>query len=125
MTKQTASNMPTCIYQNDMSHFKVVKDSWNDSSLTDNNSIVLLKRKFQALKVAIKTWNKEVKVKSNDSRLIITNRLAAIDKLLDQGKGNSNLVQERSGLMKDIQEINKNLALDLAQKAKVRWSIEG
>nr|GEZ89329.1 RNA-directed DNA polymerase, eukaryota [Tanacetum cinerariifolium] len=67
---------------------KIVEYTWNNSIIVENNSIVLLKRKLQNLK------------------------------LIDQGNGTEDLVKERTGHLKHLQDINN-------QKAKIRWSIKG
>ncbi|GJW98630.1 RNA-directed DNA polymerase, eukaryota [Tanacetum coccineum] len=91
----------------------------------DSNSVSLLKKKFQALKASIKAWCKEDNQRSSAARLSIQSRLTELDKLFDKGKGNEDLVTERTSLLKNLQDINSRYSLDLAQKAKIRWSIEG
>ncbi|GJV62376.1 hypothetical protein Tco_1468476 [Tanacetum coccineum] len=51
--------------------------------------------------------------------------LAELDKVLDQGNGSDDLVNERSMLLKELQDFNARSSLDMAQKAKIRWFIEG
>ncbi|GJS23933.1 RNA-directed DNA polymerase, eukaryota [Tanacetum coccineum] len=104
---------------------KMVESSWNNSLIMENNAIVLLKKKFQALKSMIKSWSKQEKHQSSAQRTAFMNRLVELDKIIDQGSGTENLVHERTVLLKDLYEVNSRLSLDLAQKAKVRWSIEG
>nr|GEY35691.1 RNA-directed DNA polymerase, eukaryota [Tanacetum cinerariifolium] len=65
----------------------------------ETNAIVKLKKKLQALKIAIKQWVKDDKLQSNASKMFIQSRLADLDKIIDQGKGN--------------------------EEAKIRWAIEG
>ncbi|GJZ41695.1 RNA-directed DNA polymerase, eukaryota [Tanacetum coccineum] len=76
---------------------KLIKDSWSYSSSNDSNKIILLKKKLQALKASIKEWCKDDIKRSNDTCFSIKARLSDLD----------------------------NTPLDLAQKAKVRWAIEG
>ncbi|GJY65325.1 RNA-directed DNA polymerase, eukaryota [Tanacetum coccineum] len=104
---------------------KIIEDTWNNSIIVETNSIVLLKKKFKALKSVIKSWIKEEKHHSKAERFAIMNRLVELDKLFDQGNGTKDLVNDRTVLLKDLQDINNQLSLDMAQKAKVRWSIEG
>nr|GEV70978.1 hypothetical protein [Tanacetum cinerariifolium] len=77
---------------------KLVEDSWKNLSFVEAKKISLLWKKFQALK--------------------------AIDKLFDKGKSNDVLVNERTSLLKDLHDINAHHSLDMAQKAKIRWSIK-
>ncbi|GJZ29097.1 hypothetical protein Tco_0573744 [Tanacetum coccineum] len=73
----------------------------------------------------VEAWCKEDNQRSNAARSSIQSRVTEIDKLLVKGKGNEGLVSERTSLLKDFHDINACYSLDLAQKAKIRWSIEG
>nr|GEY41973.1 RNA-directed DNA polymerase, eukaryota [Tanacetum cinerariifolium] len=42
-----------------------------------------------------------------------------------EGKSNKGLVNERALLLKYLQDINSRHSLDMIQKAKIRWAIEG
>nr|GEZ37435.1 RNA-directed DNA polymerase, eukaryota, reverse transcriptase zinc-binding domain protein [Tanacetum cinerariifolium] len=62
---------------------------------------------------------------SIEARSSILCRLVKLDKLYDQGKGNDDLVNERTTLLKELQGVNASSSLDMAQKAKIHWSIKG
>nr|GEV09018.1 RNA-directed DNA polymerase, eukaryota [Tanacetum cinerariifolium] len=62
---------------------------------------------------------------SIEARSSILCRLVKLDKLFDQGKGNDDLVNERTTLLKELQGVNARSSLDMDQKAKIRWSIKG
>ncbi|GJZ10117.1 RNA-directed DNA polymerase, eukaryota [Tanacetum coccineum] len=51
--------------------------------------------------------------------------LAAIDKTLDQGAHNDEILIQRSLMLKDLHNIDSIEVEELAQKAKIRWAIEG
>nr|GFA92601.1 RNA-directed DNA polymerase, eukaryota [Tanacetum cinerariifolium] len=104
---------------------KLVNDTWNSTSFTDASKIIILKKKLQALKISIKSWCKEDKQRSNKSRFSTQARISDLDKLFDRGHSNEELVKERTSLLKELHNINKCHSLDMAQKAKVRWAIEG
>ncbi|GJZ81284.1 RNA-directed DNA polymerase, eukaryota [Tanacetum coccineum] len=104
---------------------KLVEDSWKTSSFADSSKITILRKKFQALKASIKAWCKDDKQRSSEYRLSIQSRLSDLDKMFDSGHSNEDLVNERTSLLKELHNINKCHSLDMAQKAKVRWSIEG
>ncbi|GJW12002.1 hypothetical protein Tco_1577829 [Tanacetum coccineum] len=55
----------------------------------------------------------------------LVKKLSDVDKVLDQVGFNKATLKYRSTLLKDLQDINSIKASDIAQKAKVRWSIEG
>nr|GEU42158.1 RNA-directed DNA polymerase, eukaryota [Tanacetum cinerariifolium] len=77
------------------------------------------------LKEDIKLWSKEVRKRSSDAKLSIQNKILNVDKVLDQGGFSEDNVKYHSSLLKDLQDINSTEALDIAQKAKVLWSIKG
>ncbi|GJW10659.1 RNA-directed DNA polymerase, eukaryota [Tanacetum coccineum] len=104
---------------------KLVEDSWKTSSFADSSKITILRKKFQALKASIKAWCKDDKHRSSEYRLSIQSRISDLDKMFDSGYSNEELVNERTSLLKELHNINKCHSLDMAQKAKVRWSIEG
>ncbi|GJY79595.1 hypothetical protein Tco_0485396 [Tanacetum coccineum] len=104
---------------------KLVEETWKNSIYLELNSINLLKKKFQALKTLIKIWGKKDKKCSNTSKSSIQSRLSDLDKMIDQGKGNEGLVNERCTLLKELQDLNASASLDIAQKVKILWSIEG
>ncbi|GJY59135.1 RNA-directed DNA polymerase, eukaryota [Tanacetum coccineum] len=79
---------------------KLVEDSWKEINIFDSNPIVQLKKKLQT-------------------------KLSEIDIKLDQGGSSLDILNERTKLVKDLQELDNIEALEVAQKAKVRWSIEG
>ncbi|GJR59356.1 RNA-directed DNA polymerase, eukaryota [Tanacetum coccineum] len=104
---------------------KLVEETWKNANIVESNDIILLKKKFQMLKGAIKNWCKEDNKRSNGSIAAIKLTIADVDKILDQGNGFDDLVNERSMLLKELLDFNARLSLDMAQKAKIRWSIEG
>ncbi|GJX70764.1 hypothetical protein Tco_0307935 [Tanacetum coccineum] len=48
-----------------------------------------------------------------------------IDRKLDQGRHNEEIFSQRSTFLKDLHDIDSIESLEIAHKAKVRWSIEG
>ncbi|GJY32108.1 RNA-directed DNA polymerase, eukaryota [Tanacetum coccineum] len=76
----------------------LVEQTWKSPILNESNSITLLKKKFQVLKASIKQWCKEDKRRSNSSK---------------------------SSIQAHLLDLNAKDSLDMAQKAKIRWSVEG
>ncbi|GJS59377.1 RNA-directed DNA polymerase, eukaryota [Tanacetum coccineum] len=83
---------------------KLVEDTSKNSVFMESNSIINLKKKFQALRFSIKPWSKEDKQHFIVFKYSIQTRLSDLDKLINQRRGAS---------------------LDMARKTKIRWSIEG
>ncbi|GJY98272.1 RNA-directed DNA polymerase, eukaryota [Tanacetum coccineum] len=68
----------------------LVEITWNNAACMETNVIVKLKKKLQALQIAIKQWVKDDKLQSNTSKMFIQSRLTDLDKIIDQGKGDEN-----------------------------------
>ncbi|GKA49159.1 RNA-directed DNA polymerase, eukaryota, partial [Tanacetum coccineum] len=68
---------------------------------------------------------KEDKINDNAAKLSIQDRLSNLDKTIDQGRGTNDIVNDRSNLLKELHDLNSFTSLDLAQKAKICWAIEG
>nr|GEV77080.1 RNA-directed DNA polymerase, eukaryota, reverse transcriptase zinc-binding domain protein [Tanacetum cinerariifolium] len=97
------------------------------------NSFVAIRGEFHLIEqwdvecVILGDFNESKKDNHNPNveKHATTNRLAELDRLIDQGNGTEDLVKERTGHLKHLQDINNRSSLDMAQKAKIRWSIEG
>nr|GEX38326.1 hypothetical protein [Tanacetum cinerariifolium] len=82
-------------------------------------------KKLPLLKSTIKIWVKENKEKIIDIKSSIQHKLSEVEKVIDQGGGNDKILNQRSSLIKYLNDINSINALNLSQKTKVYWSIEG
>ncbi|GKC25623.1 RNA-directed DNA polymerase, eukaryota [Tanacetum coccineum] len=101
------------------------ENTWNSFNIGEANGLIRLKKKLQFLKIAIKAWTKEAKMKSNEKKFIIQQNLLELDKIIDQGRSNEEILCKRIMLINDLHEINSKNASELSQKVKIRWSIEG
>ncbi|GJY35856.1 RNA-directed DNA polymerase, eukaryota [Tanacetum coccineum] len=71
-------------------------------------------------KLVESSWKKAACIESN-----VISRLLNLDKTIDQGRGTNDTVNDRSNLLKELHDLNSFTSLDLAQKEKIRWAIEG
>ncbi|GKF15208.1 hypothetical protein Tco_0056670 [Tanacetum coccineum] len=51
--------------------------------------------------------------------------LEALEAIIDRGDGNEEIVNKRTEVVNNIQKFDKIHSSEMAQKAKVKWSIEG
>ena len=51
--------------------------------------------------------------------------LGDVDVVIDQGNAYEDVMFKRSEIIKSIQELDKLQSMEVAQKAKVKWAIEG
>ncbi|GKA21979.1 RNA-directed DNA polymerase, eukaryota [Tanacetum coccineum] len=49
----------------------------------------------------------------------------AVDVIIDKGEGTDEVVKQRMDILKNLQDMDKNFSMELVQKAKIKWSIEG
>nr|GEY04109.1 RNA-directed DNA polymerase, eukaryota [Tanacetum cinerariifolium] len=100
---------------------KMVEDTWKSLATVDSNDMINLKKKLQALKIFIKQWTKNAKKSSYKAKISIQSKLSDIDKILDQGGSNEEILSNRSLLLKELNDINSIDSLEAAHKSKVHW----
>nr|GEV22363.1 RNA-directed DNA polymerase, eukaryota [Tanacetum cinerariifolium] len=74
------------------------------------------------------TFNRQWAIAFNNfisSACLIDLLLEEVDKLIDQEKSNDEILIKRITLFNDLQKLNNRNAMEISQKAKIRWSIEG
>ncbi|GJZ80214.1 RNA-directed DNA polymerase, eukaryota [Tanacetum coccineum] len=83
------------------------------------------KKKLQILKKEIRSWVNDCK-KNQSGRLVdLRSKLCHIDKVIDQGGVNDDILLTRLDLLKKLHDIKSSDARDYMQKAKIQWAIEG
>nr|GEU48147.1 RNA-directed DNA polymerase, eukaryota [Tanacetum cinerariifolium] len=70
-------------------------------------------------------WSSIKRSNKDSNRKCLQDSLIEIDKRLDEGLCYPDDVSKRFGLIRDLKAIDKKHSVDLAQKAKVKWAIEG
>ncbi|GJX99336.1 RNA-directed DNA polymerase, eukaryota, partial [Tanacetum coccineum] len=103
----------------------MVKLAWNSFSHSDSNQLIKFKKKLQDLKVIIRGWIKDKKSQFSETKNAIIEDLIGIDKYLDNGIVSDELLLNRMELTTKLQEHKQIEAKDFAQKAKIKWAIEG
>ncbi|GJR45998.1 hypothetical protein Tco_1314101 [Tanacetum coccineum] len=77
------------------------------------------------LKQEIRSWIKKEKSSSSMAKAHTPKKLMDIDRMLDQGCVNMEILNQSTELMKSLNDINSLETMEVAQKAKLRWAIEG
>ncbi|GJX62020.1 RNA-directed DNA polymerase, eukaryota [Tanacetum coccineum] len=103
----------------------MVKLAWNSFSHSDSNQLIKFKKKLQDLRVIIRGWIKDKKSQFSETKNAIIKDLIGIDKYLDNGIVSDELLLYRMELTTKLQEHKQIEAKDFAQKAKIKWAIEG
>nr|GEX24574.1 RNA-directed DNA polymerase, eukaryota [Tanacetum cinerariifolium] len=103
----------------------MVTQTWNDIALTDNNGMIRFKNKLQILKKEMRTWIADRKKVQMDNVQNLRIKLREIDKSLDKGEVNDDLLASRMGLMNQFHDFKSSENRDCIKKAKVKWAVRG
>ncbi|GJU55348.1 RNA-directed DNA polymerase, eukaryota, reverse transcriptase zinc-binding domain protein [Tanacetum coccineum] len=104
---------------------KFVEKTWSEIQVSDSDDMSKFTKKLKCLKEKICAWIKNKKENSNIQKKKLKADLVDIDLLLDKGEGDSNILNKRVFVSKSIQDIEKLETMEVAQKAKIKWAIEG
>ncbi|GJV55335.1 RNA-directed DNA polymerase, eukaryota [Tanacetum coccineum] len=81
--------------------------------------------KLKYLKVKIREWSKCNKRDTKSRKSSLQDELHVLDSVIDSGVISDDLVNKRSEVIHSLLDIDKRNATEMAQKAKIRWCIEG
>ncbi|GJT69646.1 RNA-directed DNA polymerase, eukaryota [Tanacetum coccineum] len=98
----------------------LVEQAWFSLNHKDSNMLIRFKKKLQDLKKLIRVWIRDTNRYHGGIKNGIITDLADIDKQLDGGEASEVLLLKRN-----LHKLNQRDLKDVAQKAKVRWAIEG
>nr|GFA45802.1 RNA-directed DNA polymerase, eukaryota, reverse transcriptase zinc-binding domain protein [Tanacetum cinerariifolium] len=102
-----------------------VADTWRSNNIFESNVMLKLIKKLKLLKGCIQTWVHDKKERSQNLKKCLKNKLSDIDISLDKREATSAMLDELLNIMNDLTSLENNVSLKLAQKAKIKWSIEG
>nr|GEZ61492.1 RNA-directed DNA polymerase, eukaryota, reverse transcriptase zinc-binding domain protein [Tanacetum cinerariifolium] len=86
---------------------KLVKDSWNEIHVVDNNAYVRFIKKLKLLKERIKAWNSSYRELTNCMKNTLKTELTNLDSVLDRGEGIDTDVTRRSDAVDLEREVSK------------------
>ncbi|GJX28423.1 RNA-directed DNA polymerase, eukaryota [Tanacetum coccineum] len=104
---------------------KLVADSWMEYPNNEACGMLNFMGKLKFLKSKIRIWNKLNMVNRNQVKDQLKSDLEAVENMIDSGNGNEEVVSKRMDLVKNLQHINNLKSMEMAQKAKVKWAVEG
>nr|GFB24787.1 RNA-directed DNA polymerase, eukaryota [Tanacetum cinerariifolium] len=81
--------------------------------------------KLEYLKEKIRIWARLHKESLNNRKRILKDELSDLDGVIDKGEGSDVDGHRRREVVRLIQEVKKVDAIEVAQKAKIKWVIEG
>ncbi|GJW09409.1 RNA-directed DNA polymerase, eukaryota [Tanacetum coccineum] len=103
----------------------MVEQAWCSFSHNDGNSLIRFKKKLQALKIIIRRWIKSKNLAQSGIINSIKEELIEIDKIIDSGSVNDELLLKRMELSRQLFDTKQVDSCDSVQKSKIKWGIEG
>ncbi|GJR45227.1 hypothetical protein Tco_1313330 [Tanacetum coccineum] len=104
---------------------KFVTETWSQIIIVNPNAISNFMKKLKCLKEKIRVWTKAKKESEFCQKSKLKGMLSDIDSLIDNCSIDHKLINKRSDVMKSLQDLEKLESLEVAQKAKIKWSIKG
>ncbi|GJR69092.1 RNA-directed DNA polymerase, eukaryota, partial [Tanacetum coccineum] len=102
-----------------------VTSTWNSAPSVDSNGMRNLAGKLKFLKAHIKIWIKDNKSETISTIINLKKELNQLDAVIDKGTGTEVEAKKRMEVLAALRNIDHIHSMDLAQKAKIKWSIEG
>nr|GFA92813.1 RNA-directed DNA polymerase, eukaryota, reverse transcriptase zinc-binding domain protein [Tanacetum cinerariifolium] len=104
---------------------KLLEQTWFEANVNDQNSYSKFMNKLKYVKEKIQIWARLHKESLNSRKNILKAELADLDGVIDKGEGSDVDGHRRREVVWLIQEVEKVDAMEVAQKAKIKWSIKG
>ncbi|GJU32618.1 RNA-directed DNA polymerase, eukaryota [Tanacetum coccineum] len=93
-------------------------------NIQEPNAMLKLVKKLKLLKGQIRLWVKDKKDKPQLLKNSLKKKLVVIDSSLYKGDATSDALEDRLNTMNNLTNLERMESLELAQKAKIKWSIE-
>nr|GEY38202.1 RNA-directed DNA polymerase, eukaryota [Tanacetum cinerariifolium] len=98
---------------------------WNSAPTDEFNGMRNLSGKLKFLKSHIKTWIKDNRCERVSSIANLKKELRLVDEVIDKGACTEEDVIKKMDVLAALCNTDRIHSMDLAQKAKIKWSIEG
>ncbi|GJY70300.1 RNA-directed DNA polymerase, eukaryota [Tanacetum coccineum] len=101
-----------------------VTSTWNSAPSVDSNGMRNLAGKLKFLKAHIKIWIKDNKSETVSTIANLKKELNQLDAVIDKGTGTEVEAEKRMEVLAALRNIDHIHSMDLAQKAKIKWSMK-
>nr|GEZ52545.1 hypothetical protein [Tanacetum cinerariifolium] len=101
-----------------------LSDTWCNINIIEPNAMFKMAKKLQILKGHIRVCVKGKRASASNLKKDLKNKLSNIDSLIDKGKVSSAILEDRLDTMNKLASLENIESSELAQKEKVKWSIE-
>ncbi|GJV14423.1 putative RNA-directed DNA polymerase, eukaryota, reverse transcriptase zinc-binding domain protein, partial [Tanacetum coccineum] len=103
----------------------VVKEAWANLSNGEWGHNTAFHIKLKGLKQHLKQWYSQIKIFDNFRKKDVTNSLRTIEDLYDSGNATDDDRAQRITKLHELDNLEKLESLDLIQKARIKWDVEG
>nr|GEY70782.1 putative RNA-directed DNA polymerase, eukaryota, reverse transcriptase zinc-binding domain protein [Tanacetum cinerariifolium] len=103
----------------------IVKSTWDYMEMGNGSNKISSHVKLRNLKNAIKKWQVDVRKIERSHKSANLSEIHDIEKKIDDGSASISDREKRIKLLQDIDKLKNLEALDLIQKARIKWDIEG
>nr|GEX60032.1 RNA-directed DNA polymerase, eukaryota, reverse transcriptase zinc-binding domain protein [Tanacetum cinerariifolium] len=103
----------------------IVKSTWDSMETGNGGNKISSHVKLRNLKNDIKKWQVDVRKIDKSHKSANLFEIHAIEKKIDDGSASISDHEKRIKLLQDIDKLENLEALDLIQKAHIKWDIEG
>ncbi|GJR16919.1 RNA-directed DNA polymerase, eukaryota [Tanacetum coccineum] len=104
---------------------KYVIDMWKIAPGDVNNGMISLMGKMKFVKVKIREWIRRNMNDRKGRREKYKKEISTLDVEIDNGNGTEAVVNKRLEVLNELQNLDKFNDMDVAQKAKIKWAVEG
>ncbi|GJX36378.1 putative RNA-directed DNA polymerase, eukaryota, reverse transcriptase zinc-binding domain protein [Tanacetum coccineum] len=101
----------------------LIKSTWSSMDTSNRNSNIRSHEKLRGLKTAIKKWQAEVRKNDISQKHGTLSEIKDIEKKIDDGSASTSDREKKIKLLQDIDKFDNLEALDLIQKAHIKWDI--
>ncbi|GJX94037.1 cytochrome P450 [Tanacetum coccineum] len=105
----------------------VFSQSWSSSLMSSatTHPAIILKEKLQHLKKHIRMWRSNATSNSDNLIQDLKDKVEVLDAKAENGCLVNHEIETRISLLKQLEDHNHIKRLDLMQKAKIKWAIDG
>nr|GEV41620.1 RNA-directed DNA polymerase, eukaryota [Tanacetum cinerariifolium] len=104
---------------------KMVEGAWKEYPGKESNAIRYFMGKLKYLKGKIREWNVTSRSSVTTAKAQYKNDLVSIDDIIDRGDGDDEVIGKRVYIINKLHDIDNIQSMEMAQKTKIRWAVEG
>nr|GEZ45656.1 RNA-directed DNA polymerase, eukaryota [Tanacetum cinerariifolium] len=104
---------------------KMAEDAWKEYPGNESNAIRYFMGKLKYLKGKIQEWNVTSRSSVTTAKAQYKNDLVSIEDIIDRGDGDDEVIGKRVDIINKLHDIDTIQSMEMAQKTKIRWAVEG